>query len=464
MNLFQNSLPWTNEFISQFKQEDLLKLFDTASNVKQDQSLPITHAMVLIYSKTHPPLNLEKFKCRQILVDWYLSIGKKSFAIDRFHDLVNLSQDKLEVTTKEFGINIIGYARSMSGLGEDTRSMTRIIDKLGIPFCILSCRHVSDSIDYAEVQNEAFYPKYSVSVFCMNYIEFKKLTTIYQSMDIFGYIILQAPWELPELPKQLIPPENTINEFWAISNFVENVLVKAVVLNVHHIYPVVEKLNHELAFRKISQKRVFSFLYIFDASSFISRKNPIGVVIAFQNAFRNGQSVQLTLKISNPLDNSEFLALRHACNSDSRIKLMTEQFNNLELSKLYDKSDCYVSLHRSEGFGRTIAEAALHKKPIIVTGWSGSCDIFPNNYKFFVDYTLVKLKSNDYPFSEGQHWAEPDLACASKLILSVFNMDNEERQRVGLENFNFVTERFSEATALQQIKPLLASALRNRLK
>jgi glycosyltransferase involved in cell wall biosynthesis len=33
--------------------------------------------------------------------------------------------------------------------------------------------------------------------------------------------------------------------------------------------------------------------------------------------------------------------------------------------------DCYVSLHRSEGFGLTIAEAMLLGKPVIATRYGG---------------------------------------------------------------------------------------------
>ena len=36
--------------------------------------------------------------------------------------------------------------------------------------------------------------------------------------------------------------------------------------------------------------------------------------------------------------------------------------------------DCYVSLHRSEGFGLGMAEAMALEKPVIATNYSGNCE------------------------------------------------------------------------------------------
>ena len=446
-------------------------LFEVAPGVKQDQCIKITHVMVLTYSITHDALNLNTFSERQRLVDWFISIGKSSFALDRLNELVfqNLNQgEQLETSKKEFGVNIIGYTRSLSGLGEDLRSIVAMVDNLGIPYCTLSCRHISDSADFAVVKNEAFYPKYAVSIFCMNHIEFGKLTTIYDNLDMFGYCILQAPWELPILPADLIPPLHNVNEHWAISKFVETALLNAGMNNVHHIHPVVRhkeaKLNSALRLKMPTQRRKFTFLFIFDSSSFLSRKNPLALIHAFQMAFSEDQHVQLILKISNAVDNPSYISMKRAAYSDARILIITEQYTNQQLSQLYQRSDCYVSLHRSEGFGRTIAEAALHKMPIIVTAWSGSCDIFPEDYELFVSYSLQDLEEGEYPFSENQYWAEPNLEHAANLMLRVFNMDESECQELGLRNFEFVSKNFTGETTLLQIEPRLSVALKQKIQ
>ena len=50
---------------------------------------------------------------------------------------------------------------------------------------------------------------------------------------------------------------------------------------------------------------------------------------------------------------------------DDRIILINEAFTRSQTIGLFNVCDAYVSLHRAEGFGRTIAEAMLLGKPVI---------------------------------------------------------------------------------------------------
>ena len=79
------------------------------------------------------------------------------------------------------------------------------------------------------------------------------------------------------------------------------------------------------------------------------------------------------------------------------------------------RCDCFVSLHRSEGFGRGIAEALLLEKPVIVTGYSGNMDFTNPQNACIVDYQLVDVGPDEYPHAAGQGWADPDLEQAAEL-------------------------------------------------
>jgi glycosyltransferase involved in cell wall biosynthesis len=84
-----------------------------------------------------------------------------------------------------------------------------------------------------------------------------------------------------------------------------------------------------------------------------------------------------------------------------------------ELTSLIDACDCFVSLHRSEGFGLGPAEAMSLGKPAIITNWSGNTDYMTADNCIAIDYELVKLGRDYGPYKASQHWAEPDLAQAA---------------------------------------------------
>ena len=67
--------------------------------------------------------------------------------------------------------------------------------------------------------------------------------------------------------------------------------------------------------------------------------------------------------------------------------------------------DCFLSLHRSEGFGRGPAEAMFFGKPVIATGWSGNMDYMAPGTAFPVRYRLLPVGRGAYPFADGQVWA-----------------------------------------------------------
>ncbi len=54
--------------------------------------------------------------------------------------------------------------------------------------------------------------------------------------------------------------------------------------------------------------------------------------------------------------------------------MIDQVFSSDEVLSLMNACDAYVSLHRSEGLGLTMAEAMLMGKPVIATSFSGNID------------------------------------------------------------------------------------------
>jgi glycosyltransferase involved in cell wall biosynthesis len=77
--------------------------------------------------------------------------------------------------------------------------------------------------------------------------------------------------------------------------------------------------------------------------------------------------------------------------------------------------DLYVSLHRSEGFGYTMAEAMWLGVPVVATGYSGNMDFMSESNSYPVRYRETVVRENDCPFQLGTVWAEPDIGHAAAL-------------------------------------------------
>ncbi len=116
----------------------------------------------------------------------------------------------------------------------------------------------------------------------------------------------------------------------------------------------------------------FLFLFVFDYLSTIERKNPVGLIEAFKHAFKAGEGPQLLIKTINaPLRPYVEEEVLWAVDGRPDIHVVDRSLSGDEKDALMAACDCYVSLHRSEGFGLTMAEAMAIGKPVIGTGYSG---------------------------------------------------------------------------------------------
>src|SRR6202035_5522728 len=139
--------------------------------------------------------------------------------------------------------------------------------------------------------------------------------------------------------------------------------------------PPVEPRGESLTPLRLGVPEGFLFLFVFDYLSTVQRKNPVGLVEAFKLAFAPGEGPQLLIKTINaplrPLSDEEVLWAAHG---RPDIHMVDRSLTREELGGLMTACDCYISLHRAEGFGLTLAEAMALGKPVIGTGYSGNVD------------------------------------------------------------------------------------------
>jgi glycosyltransferase involved in cell wall biosynthesis len=100
-----------------------------------------------------------------------------------------------------------------------------------------------------------------------------------------------------------------------------------------------------------------------------------------------------------------------------------------ERNALMAACDCYVSLHRSEGFGLTIAEAMAYGKPTIATAYSGNLTYMTSDNSYLVPWRPTTIPGSCAPYPAGAEWADPDLDAAAALMRRVFTEREEAEAR-----------------------------------
>ena len=315
-----------------------------------------------------------------------------------------------------FGVNLIGYARGQFGIGEDVRMAARAMQAAGIPFSLYNIepgREVCQDDHSADGLISDRRP-YSIDMFCTTGIETARLAAVegkalFDGRRRIGY----WPWELAEWPKEWAHAYTLVDEVWASSRHTYEAYIRSCPKPVRHLPMTVTVEESAGLGRRDFQlpEHRFLFVFSFDVLSSLSRKNPEACIAAFRKAFPRGdEPVGLVVKVMRAVaENPHWQALQRLAAEDGRIHIISLTLARAELLDLYRACDCFVSLHRAEGFGRGIAEAMMLDKPVIVTGYSGNMDFTTPGTAALVGYRMRSLTPGEYPFGDGQVWADPDI-------------------------------------------------------
>lgn len=318
------------------------------------------------------------------------------------------------------GINLIGYLHAESGVGEAARASVRALRKSNLPFSLIDYRlgNVSRMGEVLEGHvNRACYP---INLMHVN-ADQCKIAKDHLGKGLFEdrYTIGYWYWEMPEFPEFLHFAYDQVDEIWVATEYNKQSIAKHTTKPVHVVPPAIEvKITKPLNRSDLHlADDLFIFLHVSDVLSIPERKNPLGVVEAFLRAFGDDPhaKVKLVIKLSN-LDHQPSLSeeIFGIMETEPRIQLIHEYLDRNTLNNLLNACDCYVSLHRAEGFGLPIAEAMYLGKPVIATHWSGNVDFMDETNSLPVAYQLVRLKEDVGPYQKGQVWAEPDVGDAAE--------------------------------------------------
>ena len=354
------------------------------------------------------------------------------------------------------GFNLIGYATSPLGLGEDLRSFAAMLDYLDIPFSVIDLPTESQkqvAVSWKNLSEEDF----EVSVFFMSArtcLELEKHhPTLFSTPKLkIGYFL----WELPDFPEKQVKALRLVDHIWCPTKFVQSTFfdkTKKLILSIP--LPVIHHPSAKIDFRaqlKIP-KEAFVALFIFDIHSTLNRKNPQAAVAAFLEAAQADPSLYLVLKINRAkglkLSDHPWLP-KHP-----RIKYVTDALSPNELADLYASANCYLSLHRSEGFGRTLVEAMQHGLTVISTDFSGPADFLNSKNALIVGWDKKIVNKGDYPDCDTSWWAEPSVSEAAAQLQKAKTL-----KRTHSKNAKATGALFSVEALASKYKPILKSYLR----
>lgn len=392
---------------------------------------------------------------RQAFLEWILTSGRSELGVDPhfvLHDKASPSTRLPSGTPAEvtsvgprrtappasacveaklpFGVNVAGYVQSEKGVGEAMRAGLRALEVATIPYVVNNVEDPGSVNAEQPPLNLSEQSPYKVNLIYVN----PDAVPYFAERQVSGqqrngyfrdrYSIGCWNWELSSFPAEWQESFSYLNEVWAPSTFVWECLSRVSPIPVTRV-PYAIDLNLKIS-AEWTRARLglppegFVFLYLFDFHSHAERKNPLGLIQAFKTAFGERQDVQLLIKGSHSSFAPRTLVKLREAAQGANVKLYDNVLPRPAINALMALSDCYVSLHRSEGFGLTPCEAMSWGKPVIATAYGGNVDFMTPNNSFLVKYRLIEIEKDHGPYKKGCVWADPDLEHAAELMRYVY--------------------------------------------
>ncbi len=331
------------------------------------------------------------------------------------------------------GLSLVGHPYAPIGMGEHVRCSYRALRSVAVKPRITDIYKLQapDSDEAIEFANVASDTPSAINIFHINADEVEQaMAHLTYNKPWTGYKIIYPAWELARYPKEWAMQLDRFDEIWAPSQFIKESIEAVCTGPVFHM-----PLACEVVLSSFFSKRYFgipesdyTFLFFFDVRSYSQRKNPEAAIAAFRRllTLRRFSRARLVLKINGADTDLQIVNQLYESLSDisDSVTVITRKMSDNEAKNLVRCCDCFLSLHRSEGFGRGMAEAMFLGKPVIATGYSGNMDFMSAETALLVPFELVPVGENAYPYWENQVWANPcDDAASHYMVKLVDNPD-----------------------------------------
>lgn len=366
-------------------------------------------------------------------------------------------------------IQLIGPFTRALGIGQSCRRLANALEATG--YRLRFCDHTLDHPNEVVTQELPLSPvgPARINVVHLNLDEFPDVVAY--SPDVFSgaYNVIFPYLEIvPPAPPQLLALK-MVDETWAASRFIVDALsafTKSFLVGSQ--CDDVQKIGRDcaryLAYNDFASTD-FVFLTAGDALSGAFRKNFLGTVLAFRNAFPENPRARLVIKthsidkVANAPERAAWRALKQIADEDERIVIIDRHLDVPEYSALIEGADAFVSMHRAEGLGYHILEAMQLGTPVVATAYSGSADFCNEQTAFVVPHRLVPVPAAHYVrVIAGQMWAEPDIEGAAQQLRNVY-CDVARRDAVACAAKKYVAANFSKDAFARVLSARVAAIL-----
>lgn len=252
-------------------------------------------------------------------------------------------------------------------------------------------------------------------------------------------------WETSLLHPKWAASMEVVDEMWVPCQWNKKALInsgvtKPIKVIPHGIDPdMFSGVGNDSYFINGVGENTFKFYSIFQ---WMNRKNPEGLIRSYFNAFGPDDDVVLILKTylsgrtgADKQHLKNFIVnIKKDMNIDyyPKIILIGDLLSHSQMRGLHKYGDCYVSMHRGEGWGLPMFEAGLAGNPVIGTKCGGNLEFMSETDSYLVDcqMTYVSGMSTFNPWYLGnQQWAEPDQIHGSQLMRRVYDNREESKSR-----------------------------------
>jgi hypothetical protein len=341
-----------------------------------------------------------------------------------------------------FGINLYGHISGNFGLAVAARNTLHALMENDVDTCVIDiyggARRSGHDRSFASLACDRPSGRYPVSLFHTNPPNMYRyaIETSSTTWEPDRLRVLVPFWELPRFPEGVWTDfVSSMDLVLAPTRFVAETVTRCCPDTPVIHYPQAVFLPEGIAparHRLGLPETAFTCLTVMDAGSGFERKNPMGSVAAFREAFADlgPDEVRLVVKMTSRRDarnfSSQIETFRSEVEDDPRITVIEESMSYADVLSLNASTDVLISLHRAEGLGLNLMEAMSLGTVVLGTGWSGNMDFMTPENSMVVDYSEAQVRSEHEAYSPesiggGQYWAEPDIHDAATRLRRLYD-------------------------------------------